>query len=110
MNKTVTRSALRDKLDSGHKPLLIEALPAKYFQQAHLPGAINIPHDAIELLAPQVLPDRDAEIVVYCASENCKNSDIAAQRLATLGYSNVAVYLGGKADWQANGLPLESGA
>ncbi|MGE5262156.1 MAG: rhodanese-like domain-containing protein [Acidobacteriota bacterium] len=110
MTKTITRAALRNKLESERKPLLIEALPAKYFQQAHLPGAINIPHDAIDALAPKLLPDKDVEIVVYCASTSCKNSDIAAQRLAALGYSNVAVYSGGKADWQINGLSLESGA
>jgi rhodanese-related sulfurtransferase len=110
MTRTITRAALRNKLESERKPLLVEALPAKYFQQAHLPGAINIPHDAIDALAPKLLPDKDVEIVVYCASTSCKNSDTAAQRLAALGYSNVAVYSGGKADWQINGLSLESGA
>jgi rhodanese-related sulfurtransferase len=110
MTKTITRAELRDKLESERKPLLIEALPAKYFQQAHLPSAINIPHDAIDALAPKLLPDKGADIVVYCASTSCKNSDTAAQRLAALGYSNVAVYSGGKAHWQANGLPLESAA
>ncbi len=110
MTRTVSRAALREKLEGERKPLLIEALPANYFRQGHLPGAINVPHDAIETLAPKVLPEKDAEIVVYCASATCKNSNIAAQRLAALGYSNVAVYWGGKADWKDGGLPLESDA
>jgi len=34
----------------------------------HLPGAINLPPDQVAELAPQILPAKDADIVVYCAS------------------------------------------
>jgi rhodanese-related sulfurtransferase len=37
----------------------------------------------------------------------CQNSHQAAERLAELGYSNVAVYAGGKQDWKEAGLRLE---
>lgn len=60
-------------------------------------------------LAPGVLPDRNAEIVVYCASATCQNSHIAARVLEQMGYGNVAVYPGGKQDWQDAGLPVERG-
>ncbi len=110
MTETITRAALREKLTNGRKPVLVEALPAKYYQEAHLPGALNIPHDAIDALAPGLLTDKSAEIVVYCAGATCKNSDIAAERLAALGYRNVRTYTDGKADWIAAGLPVDSGA
>jgi rhodanese-related sulfurtransferase len=58
-------------------------------------------------LAPTVSPRRDAPIVVYCASETCKNSHEVAKLLTSVGYTDVRVYVGGKADWQAAGLPLE---
>jgi rhodanese-related sulfurtransferase len=63
----------------------------------------------VRALAPGLLPDKAAEIVVYCASATCQNSHIAAKVLAQLGYANVAVYAGGKQDWQEAGLPLERG-
>jgi len=39
---------------------------------------------------------------VYCASGTCQNSHIAANVLRQIGYDNVAVYAGGKADWKEN--------
>jgi rhodanese-related sulfurtransferase len=77
--------------------------------KAHLPGALNIPHDAVDTLAPRLVSNKNAEIVVYCASATCKNSGIAAQRLTELGYRNVRTYDEGKADWIAAGLDVESG-
>ncbi len=110
MTDPISRAELRRKLEGRDRPVVIEALPAKYYEERHLPGAINIPHDAVELAAPKLLPDKDIEIVTYCASAACRNSDIAAERLAALGYRNVRVYREGKADWIAAGLPVERGA
>ncbi len=106
----ITRDELKAKLDNGAAVTLVEALPAKYFEEAHLPGALNLPHDRVDELAPRLVPDKTAEIVVYCASAPCKNSGIAARRLAELGYGTVRDYHEGKADWVAAGLPTESGA
>ena len=106
----ISRDELKAKLDKDAKVVLVEALPAKYYLDAHLPGALNLPHDQVDELAPGLLPDRSVEIVVYCASAPCKNSGIAARRLAELGYSNVRDYHEGKEDWVAAGLPTESGA
>jgi rhodanese-related sulfurtransferase len=107
----ITRSELLELLaargTNGGSLQLLEALPRPYFEQGHLPGAINFPHDRTRELAPRLLSDRDAEIVVYCASPTCRNSHIAAGVLRTLGYRNVRVYGGGKQDWQEAGLPLE---
>lgn len=85
--------------------MLVEALPEKYFRDWHLPGAKHLPHDQVKALAPALLPDDQAEIVTYCASETCQNSHNAANILSQLGYSNVAVYGGGKKAWQESGLP-----
>ena len=105
--KLIDRSNLQQRLG---KATLVEALPEKYWRDWHLPGAKHLPHDQVRQLAPDVLPDLDAEIVVYCASSTCQNSHIAAKLLEQMGYANVAVYAGGKQDWQAAGLPVEQGA
>ncbi len=105
----ITREELKAKLENGAGVALVEALPAKYYLANHLPGALNLPHDQVDALAPSLLPDKSTEIVVYCASGPCKNSAIAANRLAELGYANVRDYHEGKEDWVAAGLPTETG-
>jgi len=102
--KLIDRSTLQQRLGTA---TLVEALPEKYWRDWHLPGARHLPHDRVKELAAGVLPDRNAEIVVYCASSTCQNSHIAAKLLAQLGYGNVAVYAGGKQDWSEAGLALE---
>ena len=109
MSRTINRESLLRKLLSAARPTVVEALPERYFADRHLPGAINLPHDKVDELAPRLLPDKGAEIVVYCSNLQCQNSGIAAHRLTALGYTNVAVYRNGKQDWETAGLPLESG-
>jgi rhodanese-related sulfurtransferase len=109
MNKTITRTELFDAIERGDV-IVVEALPAPYYEDAHLPGAINIPHTEVRDLAPVLLPDKDAAIVTYCANAPCPNSGIAATVLGKLGYTNVRDYVEGKQDWQEAGLPLEHGA
>lgn len=105
----IDTEALKRKLAGARPPLLVEALPEKYWSDWHLPGARHLPHDQVKERASAVLPDKSAEIVVYCASRTCQNSHQAASRLAQLGYSNVSVYPGGKQEWQEAGLPVDRG-
>ena len=105
--KTISRTEIQDALTAREPLLLLEALPERYYSPAHLPGAIHFPHDRVDELAASVIPRLDSAVVVYCASDTCKNSHIAADALERLGYTNVRVYVGGKKDWQDAGLELE---
>ena len=81
MPRVITLDELRARLEGDDPVTLVEALPPMYYEAEHLPGAINVPHDEVDALAPALLPDRDAAIVVYCASGPCQNSGIAAVTL-----------------------------
>jgi rhodanese-related sulfurtransferase len=105
---TITRDELATLIDTGDVTV-VETLGPLYFEDAHLPGAINIPHTEVDALAPALLPDKDAAIVTYCSNTACANSAIALGALERLGYTNVRKYAEGKDDWRAAGLPLESG-
>src|SRR5262249_28315397 len=109
MATVITLQELRAKLDAGEDLVLVEALGPQYYEDAHLPGAINVPHTRVEELAPSLLPDKDAQIVVYCSNGPCANSGIASAKLTSLGYTDVRDYHEGKAEWREAGLPLESG-
>jgi rhodanese-related sulfurtransferase len=65
---TISREELKGKMDRGESFTLVETLALVAYQHAHLPGAINLPPDRVKDLAPSLLPDKGAEIVVYCAS------------------------------------------
>ena len=89
--------------------IVVEALPAQYYDDAHLPGARNLPHDSDDATIAAVLPDRGTTVVVYCSNVACQNSTILSRRLAELGYADVRKYEAGKEDWVNAGLPVESG-
>ena len=107
MTKTITREQIKEKLDTKEPMTIIEALPQKYFDNEHLPGALNIPHDEIQMHAPDMLLDKDAFIVVYCASTDCRNSKIATDTLQQMGYTNAFEYVEGKQHWLQANLPVE---
>ncbi|HZR14655.1 MAG TPA: rhodanese-like domain-containing protein [Acidimicrobiia bacterium] len=106
--RAITRDALRARIENGDDIVVVEALPASYWEEGHLPGAGNLPHDADDATIASVLPDRDATVVVYCANTACQNSTVLARRLDALGYTRVYEYGEGKQDWVEAGLPLES--
>jgi len=64
---TIGRDELQEKIARKDKFFLVETLPAQYYNHDHLPGAINLPPDQIAQSASKVLPDKNAEIIVYCA-------------------------------------------
>lgn len=109
MTKTISREQIKARLDAREPIVLVEALPQKYFDSGHLPGALNIPHDEVRAKAQEMLPDKNAFIVVYCASTECRNSRIAASTLLQLGYVNAHEYVEGKQHWLEANYPVESG-
>ena len=107
-SETITRDELREAIEAG-RVTVVETLREEHFEQGHLPGALHIHYEAVEALAPELLPDRSAAIVTYCSNTACRNSEIAANKLTAMGYSNVRRYVEGKEDWREADLPLETG-
>lgn len=106
--KKINGEELKKLLEAGEDLVVVEALPAEYYRSGHLPGAAHLPLESIDHRAATVIPDHRAPVVVYCASDTCENSHLAAKRLVELGYENVSVYPGGKADWKKLGHSLEN--
>ena len=109
MARTITREELTAAIEQGSVSV-VETLRAEHFAQGHLPGAIHIHFEAIAECASELLPDKDAPIVTYCSNTACRNSEIAANRLVAMGYTDVRKYAEGKEDWEQAGLPLVTGA
>lgn len=105
--QAITREDLVRRLAGPMPPALFEALPEPHFAAGHIPGAVAMPLDRIGEVAARHAPGKDREIVVYCSSTECRNSKVAARKLAELGYGSVRVFPGGKAEWKDSGLALE---
>ena len=102
----IERDELKQKLDHPKKIVLVDAPSEEEFRKLHLPGAINIPADQVQRLATELIPNKDVEVIVYCAGPQCQASDTAANEFNAMGYSNVRRYVGGKHDWLKARLPV----
>jgi rhodanese-related sulfurtransferase len=68
MENTISTKDLRVKLDKKQNITVVETLAPERYNEAHIPGALNIPPEKIKELAPQLLHNKNAEIVTYCAN------------------------------------------
>jgi rhodanese-related sulfurtransferase len=109
MTTLITRDELQAAIEKG-EVTVVDALPAAYYEQQHLPGAVNLFVDEAADRAAAVLPDKGAAIVTYCSNAACPNSEGVARTLTQLGYTDVRKFREGIQDWVEAGLPTESGA
>lgn len=67
---TISRDELRAKIERGDRFHLFEVLPEPYYRKHHLPGALHLPPNDIVGTIERIVPDRGAEIVLYCWDEH----------------------------------------
>jgi len=67
MDHTVTLDELKRLIKENGRFYLVEAQGPMMYEEAHLPGALNLPPNRVAELAARILPDQDASIVVYCS-------------------------------------------
>ena len=96
MYEQITAEKAKKIMDSGEEHIILDTREQDEFDEGHIPGAILIPYTEIENKAEEMLPDKDAQILVYCRSG--RRSKIASESLAKLGYTNVKEF-GGIIDW-----------
>lgn len=106
MNKvqTISTQQLITKLDN-EKVKVINVLESKYFNDCHIKGSINIPHD--QLLEQTASWDKDQEIIVYCANLECTKSKKSYELLVDIGFKNVYEYPGGIKEWFQSGQKID---
>jgi rhodanese-related sulfurtransferase len=88
--------------------VLLDVRGAKFFEKAHVPGVINLPHGKMTERKMAEWPE-DTLFVVYCAGPHCNGTDRAALRLSRLG-RRVKVMIGGMTGWADEDFEVVSGA
>ena len=88
--------------DDGH--VIVDVRRQDEYDAGHIPGAILIPNESIGCDAPEALPDYDQIILIYCRSGN--RSKQAAQKLASMGYTNIYEF-GGIITWTGDIITTE---
>ena len=96
MYQQITAEEAKKIMDSGEEHIILDTREQDEFDEGHIPGAILIPYTQIENKAEEMLPDKNAQILVYCRSG--RRSKIASESLAKLGYTNIKEF-GGIIDW-----------
>ncbi|MCI8802957.1 MAG: rhodanese-like domain-containing protein [Oscillibacter sp.] len=85
----------KERLEANPAVILLDVRSQEEYDGGHIPGAVCLPNEDIQADLP--LPfDKDAELLVYCRSG--RRSAEAAEKLAAMGYTNVADF-GGIQDW-----------
>lgn len=105
--RTIHTQELKQWIDSGKQFQLIDARPKKYAKGEVIVGAKFLSYGADESIIAQMLPSKDATIVVYCASVECPMSGKLAKQLVKLGYKHVYKYPEGIDEWYEKQYPVE---
>jgi len=70
MDAIISTQDLKRKLDRKEPIKVVETLAPERYREAHIPGALNIPPEQVEELAPKLLPNKSAEIITYCSNNH----------------------------------------
>jgi sulfur-carrier protein adenylyltransferase/sulfurtransferase len=99
-----TAEEVRARLDAGDDLRLLDVREPDEVAAGVVPGASLLSRAHFESRVEDVLPDKDAEIVVYCATG--VRSAFSARTLKELGYTRVVSMKGGFTRWKDLGLDV----
>ncbi len=85
--------------------LFLDVREPEEYDEGIVKGALRIPRGVLELQIERLIPQRDREIVVYCAGGT--RSVLAAKSLKDMGYDQVKSMNGGFMVWEAAGYEIE---
>ena len=92
----ITQEEAKEMMDT-QEIIILDVREQDEYDSGHIPGAVLLPVGTIdETTAAQVIPEKDATVLVYCRSGN--RSKTASAALADFGYTNIYEF-GGINTW-----------
>lgn len=105
---TLDAASLRELIDSGRAPRLLDVRTPAEFETSHIPGSYNVPLDLLKEHREELRNHLDEDVVLVCRSG--ARATQAEQALAGVGLPNLKVLNGGIMAWQAANAPIKQGA
>jgi rhodanese-related sulfurtransferase len=96
---------VKERMEKGEKLNLVDVREDNEWTKGHLPGAKHLGKGVIERDIETAIPDKDAEIILYCGGGF--RSALSADNLQKMGYKNVKSMDGGWRGWTERGYPVE---
>jgi len=103
--RETTPEEVRRRQEAGEQFHLIDVREDGEWQRGRARGAMHLGKGIIERDVEKTVPDRDADIVLYCGGGF--RSALAADALQQMGYRNVRSMDGGWRRWIELGFPVE---
>ena len=103
-----TAADVKARLDRGEPFHFVDVREDREYELDHAAGARHIGRGVLERDIETLIPDPDADIVLYCGGGF--RSALAAESLQKMGYRRVVSMDGGIRAWREAGYPLERGA
>ena len=104
--RQTTIPVVADRLARGDKFHFVDVREDDEYRAGHAKGAVHIGKGVLERDIETKIPDKGAEIIVYCGGGF--SSALAAEVLGRRGYTNVLSMDGGMRGWRDAGLPEET--
>ncbi len=105
----IDANQLKTWLTGKKKVVLVDARTHEEYLQAHIPGAINIPAENMDMNKAKLPKDKSTPIIFYCRGLGCTLSRMAAGSAFEMGYTNLLIYQAGMPDWLLQGFPVQKG-
>jgi rhodanese-related sulfurtransferase len=103
--RQTTIPELKKRLEAKEQFHLIDVREDHEWAAGHIPGAIHLSKGIIERDIEEKLPNREAEILLYCGGGY--RTALVADNLQKMGYKNVVSVDGGIRGWIAAGFAVE---
>jgi rhodanese-related sulfurtransferase len=105
--RTIDAATLRELIDSGRAPRLLDVRTPGEFEAFHIPGSYNVPLGLLKEHREELRRHLDEDVVLICRSG--ARATQAEQTLAGTGLPNLKVLTGGIMAWQAAHAPIAQG-
>ncbi|MEE9429635.1 MAG: rhodanese-like domain-containing protein [Melioribacteraceae bacterium] len=92
------------KIEAGEKFFLIDVRSVPEYLAGHIQGAMSVSRGLLEFKIEGLIPDANAEIIIYCKASS--RGSLATIALMDMGYTNVKDMEGGFKKWSKEKLPF----
>ncbi len=92
-SKSILPDELRKLLKEPGKVTLVDVRELDEWNEGHIEGAIHIPMHLLPIKAPELIPDKNTCIVLYCYSGG--RSGMSIETMEKMGYKQAKSLKGG---------------